>query len=531
MEKIINFDGVSHTYPDGAKPAIEDLTFDVRRGELLLLVGSSGCGKTTVCRCMNGLVPHFTGGIFSGRVTVDGMDTLEHPTSMISRKAGVLFQDPESQFIMNSVENEVVFGMENLKFRKEAMRENLESVTESLGIGHLRRRAVNTLSGGEKQKVILASLLSMRPKVLVLDEPTSQLDPKSAADLLSYIMRIREEYNLTIVLAEHRLERVIEHADRILDLDRKAIGTLNEMIPELKYRPPATELISRLTRGTKTSVSLEGARSLLGKMRLKFDPVARGSTKKGSSVIEVDGLSYSYNGVEALSDVNLRVSEGEFVAVMGYNGSGKTTLAKNLMGLLKPLKGSVIVCGKDTLKYDIDVIARHIGFVTQNPNDYLFSDTVLEELKFTLRNFNLDYDPEEILERVGISHLSGHYPRDLSGGERQRVALASVLVAKPDVILLDEPTRGVDHASKMGLMELLKNLRDEGHTVIVLTHDVETIAGYADRVIILEGGSVAADGPPHEVLTSSRDFRTQVSELFPGKGLLTVEDAMSSIRQ
>lgn len=453
MKPLIEFRDVSYWYPDQSRPALEELNLEVKEGEFLLVTGSSGSGKTTLLQCINGLVPRYSGGRMKGRVMVDGKPTLEYKIPELASKVGRVFQDPENQFIMNSVANELVFGLENLQYTREQINERVNEIVEELGLQKFLDRETSELSGGEKQKIILASILAMKPQVLVLDEPTSQLDEKNTKQILDLIVDLHQQ-GKTIVLVEHHLNKILDHVDRVFDIGKKEFIQPSEL------------------KAMKTRKKAEGK-------------------GKNNPVITVSNLTYSYGNGNVLDYLDLEIGRGEVTALVGSNGSGKSTLLKLFNGLLKPAEGLVEVNGIDTRESSVEELSRTVGYLPQNPNDYLFSETVFGEVTFTLKNFGLELSEERIdslLDSLGILHLKHCFPRDLSGGERQRVALASVLAYNPDILLLDEPTLGIDEESRGRIRAVLEDLRVKGKTIVLATHDRDLVDGLADRVIELGDG-------------------------------------------
>ncbi|MEM3737315.1 MAG: energy-coupling factor transporter ATPase [Candidatus Bathyarchaeia archaeon] len=551
---MIKFKDFTFFYSDEENPALVDINLQVSDGEFLLLTGPSGSGKSSLCRCLNGLIPHFYGGRVKGYVEVQGLNTLKHSTREIAEKVGMVFQDPENQLVTTDVEREIAFGLENLNLPSEAIAKRVEEALDAVGISHLRNRPLQDLSGGEKQKVALASVLALHPEVLVLDEPTSQLDPKSAEELLSVVSRMNDELGITVILVEHRLDRVIHQVDRLLVMSEGKIvmdGSPKEILSNDCLErlgvgvPPIVKLTRRLRgRGFKVAnvpLTVKDARAVLDDVFRSVSTTALpdDGVDRGELVIEAKNLRYVYpNGVEALRGIDLKIYCGEFIAVTGRNGSGKTTLLKMLNGLLKPTSGRITVCGLDTKTATVAELARRVGYVFQNPSDHLIGETVEEDLRISLESMNLqaDYVDKEINHTLSKFNLSTHrhgYPPYLSGGERQRVALASVIIRRPKVLALDEPTRGMDFKLKTELMNLLKDYRREGNTVILVTHDIETIAEYCDRVILLSDGRVVADGPKRDVLSEALLFSPQINRLVKAyekygipKGILTVDDVM-----
>ncbi len=548
---MIKFDRVTYRYPGAQAPVLRELSLDVEEGEFLLVMGPSGSGKSTLLRCLNGLVPHFYGGAINGRVRVAGRDPVALGPRGMADAVGFVFQDPEAQFIVDKVEDEIAFSLENAAIDPLLMRKRVEEVLDQLGIAHLRHRSVNTLSGGERQRVAIAAVMTLQPRVLVLDEPTSQLDPQAAEEVLDALVKLNHDLGLTVVLSEHRLERVIQHIDRILYLPGEGtgvegrdgqpviVGDPRTVLGQVSLTPPLVTLAKALG-WSPLPLTIKEGRQFVKQYVANQHSVANATVPgtmeekvRRAPAISVEGLSFSYNGHRALSDVSLEVGQGEFVALMGRNGAGKTTLLMHLVGLLKPNQGRVRIASShssamlDTRQAAIDEIIRVVGYVPQNPNALLFSDTVREEIAFTRLNHGLPpVDDTALLEHLGLAAHAGHYPRDLSVGERQRVAVAAILAAEPQILLLDEPTRGLDYQQKEALVAFLEAEKSQGRTIIMSTHDVELAARCADRVVLLGDGHVVVDGPARRVMSESLVFSSQINKLFRDPALLTVEDVL-----
>ncbi len=540
---MIVFDHVSYTYPGASRPALDDVTLNLPAGEFTLIVGPSGAGKSTLLRCTNGLVPHFSGGTLQGKIEVNGLDPVRATPQVLSRHVGFVFQDPEAQFIMDRVEDEIAFTLENAAIPAAEMRLRVEEVLDLLDLAPLRERTLETLSGGERQRVAIATALAFRPQLLVLDEPTSQLDPKSAEDVLQALVRLNADLGLTILLAEHRLERVLPYIDQLVyvagDGSKILAGTPREILPQIDLSPPLVSLGRALNWEPLPLTIKEGRalsrRWLQGKTVVPKQTLA--PLRSGEPYLEANRLEVEYDGQPAVRSLDLQVWSGEIMALMGRNGAGKTTLLKTLVGLVQPRRGQVKISGQDTNGWDVARVCRQIGYLPQDPNALLFAETVLEELMITLRNHgllsspngapaNLSIAPETLLARLGLDQKADAYPRDLSVGERQRVALAAITVTRPGALLLDEPTRGLDYLAKEGLVQLLQGWRDQGLAIMLVTHDVELVAAVADRVVLMSQGEIIADGQPAEVLSSSPLFAPQIARLFPGTGWLTVADVL-----
>jgi len=553
---MIEFDRVIYRYPGAQAPILGGLSLDVEEGEFLLVMGPSGSGKSTLLRCLNGLVPHFYGGTINGRIRVAGRDPVALGPRGMADAVGFVFQDPEAQFVVDKVEDEIAFALENAAMDPLLMRKRVEEALDQLGIAHLRRRSVNTLSGGERQRVAIAAVMTLQPRILVLDEPTSQLDPQAAEEVLDALVKLNHDLGLTVVLSEHRLERVIQHVDRVLYLPGEGqppiVGDPRTVLGQVSLTPPLITLAKALG-WSPLPLTIKEGREFVKQYGTNRQVRSIASTQTGepanrqttstkvtgtreeankAPAISVEGVSFSYNGHRALSDVSLEVGRGEFVAVMGRNGAGKTTLLMHLVGLLKPNQGRVRISGADSVALDtrqapIDEIIRVVGYVPQNPNALLFSDTVREEIAFTRRNHGLPpIDDNALLEHLGLAAHASRYPRDLSVGERQRVAVAAILAAEPQILLLDEPTRGLDYQQKEALVAFLEAEKARGRTIIMSTHDVELAARCADRVVLLGDGQVVVDGPARQVMSESLVFSSQINKLFRDPALLTVDDVL-----
>jgi energy-coupling factor transport system ATP-binding protein len=471
---------------------------------------------------------------------------------------GIVFQDPEKQLVMTTVEAELAFGLENLGLPPKEMFPRVAGVMSFLYLTPLKDKFTGNLSGGEKQKVALAAVLAMQPRVLILDEPTSQLDPVAAGKFFDLIERLNREMGHTVILIEQRLERCFHLADRLALMEQGEIRRVGppdevarwEVKQSFPFIPPVAKFFASLDTPFIPLTVKDGRKELKS---LFSRPPASGNDRIGPSCapavmtwktqpyrqpcrekVEVQDVWFTYrNGTEALKGVNLRIAEGEFVAVLGENAAGKSTLLKLMVGLLKPGRGRVALLGTDTRSVSPAAFARRIGYLSQNPNDYLFQDTVEGELRFTLSNLGLEDNGaiDTLLEKLELTTHRDANPRDLSSGERQRAALASVLAAQPEFVVLDEPTRGIDCRLKEMLGEFLRALSKEGVGVVVATHDVEFTAEYAGRVITMFDGRIVSNGPRAEILSNSLFYAPQMARLFRGfaDDVLTVREGMARI--
>lgn len=537
---MIELHDVTYRYPDNEQTALRDLSLTIMPEEFVLVMGPSGSGKSSLLRCLNGLVPHFHGGTFQGQVRVFERDPIAVGPSGMSDLVGFVFQDPEAQFVTERVEDELAFAMENHNLPLTTMRRRIEEILDQLSIAHLRQRRIDTLSGGERQRVAIGSTLTLQPSVLVLDEPTSQLDPQAAEEVLTTLQKLNEDLGLTVIISEHRLERVAQYADRICYLPGAGLpammGLPDEVLSQADLVPPLVRL-GRTLGWQPLPLTIKAGRPFAAKLKSQLaevpqrgKPIFQPTQPVTPLAISVQKVWHRYDQTEALSRVSLQVQPGEFVALMGRNGSGKSTLLKTIVGLLKPSQGQVSILGQPVQDRPLTELTKQIGFVPQNPGRLLFKDTVTEELAFTRHAHGLVEDESaSLLAQLSIDHLAQAYPRDLSVGERQRVALAAILVAQPKILLLDEPTRGLDYANKTQLLQVLKGLQMQGVTILMATHDVELVARCADRVVLMGAGEVVVDGPVREVLTESLVFAPQINKLLRDPRFMTVEDVLAGM--
>jgi len=544
---MIEFDQVGVRYDTGAPtaPVLGNVTLHIDEGELCLVVGSTGSGKSTLLGAINGLVPHFTGGTLAGRVLVDGRDTARFPPRELADVVGLVGQDPLAGFVTDTVEEELAYTMEQLAIDPAAMRARCEETLDLLGIADLRRRALRTLSGGQQQRVAIGAALTAHPRVLVLDEPTSALDPTSAEDVLAAITRLVHDLGITVVLAEHRLERVLPYADKIVYLPGDGTATAGvpaDVMRTASVSPPVVEL-GRLAGWDPLPLSVRDARRRAPELRDRLPgtpPVdARGVTPaaggpKAGPVLTASAIVVRYGPLVAVRGVDLALEPGEITALMGRNGSGKSSLLWAIQGSGRRDNGAVSAGpdGADPARLSPAAARRLVGLVPQTPADLLYLDTVKAELAQADLDAGRRSRPGSasgILESIAPGIPPGAHPRDLSIGQQLALVLAIQLAAAPAVIGLDEPTRGLDYQAKAALTGALSKLAADGHAIVVATHDVEFATRTCDRVVVMAEGEIVTDGPAASVLTASPTFAPQIAKILAPLPYLTVTQLAAAL--
>ena len=536
VEPMITFDGVSFGYP-GGDAVLRDATFTINAGELALVVGPTGSGKTTILRAVNGLVPHFTGGTLHGRVSVAGRDTRDVPPRELADVVGIVAQDPMSAFVTDIVEDELAYAMECLGIAPDVMRRRVEETLDLLGLASERDRPIISLSAGQRQRVAIGAALTAHPRVLVLDEPTSALDPSAAEEVLAALHRLVHDLGITVLLAEHRLERVIQYADRVIIVPGRgeaiSIGETTAMMAEAPVVPPVVEL-GRLAGWQPLPLTVREARRAAEPLRRLLTghaPVIRAVSDAGRPRATVRDLQVRYGHHVAVQGASLDLHDGEIVALMGRNGAGKSSLLATLVGLdaVPTLgisrSGMVSVGGQDPARLPPKERVRVVGLVPAEPGDLLQAATIAAECRAADRDSQVEPGTTRaVLALLAPDVDDAMHPRDLSEGQRLELALAIVLAARPAVLLLDEPTRGLDYPTKSRLGHVLRDLADDGHAVVLATHDVELAAEFADRVVVMAQGEIVTDGPANEVLVASPMFAPQVAKVLAPLPWLTVRD-------
>ncbi len=538
-EKAVEVRGFSFWYRGGESPALSSLDLEVERGRFVVIMGASGAGKSTLANSLNGLIPHFIRGRYEGSVTVGGLPARDTPVSRMAREIGLVFQDFEAQLFSTNATLEIAFGPENFGVPRPEIAERVGAVLRTVNLEGFEGRHPATLSGGQKQRLAIGSVLAARPSVLCMDEPTTDLDPMGKIEVFTIARALREQGDLTLLIIEHETEEAL-HAERLIlmkggriladgapaDLLRNA-----PLVAEAGIRPlqvpqyfaalnacPREELPLLPDEGAELfrslGLSLDDAR-----YRELLDRDAERERGYGETVIEVEDLTHVYpNGAAAVNGVSLNIREREFVAVLGHNGSGKTTLVKHFNGLLLPSGGRARIRGKDTAKHSVFEIGKEVGYVFQNPDHQIFADNVFDEVAFSPRIRGCPAEEvalrvAEALDAVGLQGYEKKDPFTLGKGERQRVAVASVLSARPGVIILDEPTTGLDYAEQRRMMDLIRKLNEAGQTIVMITHTLWVVAEYAHRIVTMKDGRVTMDGPARRVLACEEELAA--SQLRP----------------
>ncbi|MCI0554207.1 MAG: energy-coupling factor ABC transporter ATP-binding protein [Anaerolineae bacterium] len=513
-------ENLSFRYRDRQELAIHDISFQASPGEILLIAGASGCGKTTLIRCINGLVPRSYKGEMTGGVTILGEETKDWKLSQISQKIGTVLQDPERQILGTNVLNEVAFGLENLGIPREEIRQRVNEALKFLKIHQLSERETFTLSGGEKQKVALAGVLAMRPSILLLDEPLASLDPASAQDSLDTVRKLADE-GMTVLIIEHRVEDVLRiNPERVMFMSEgeiRYLGNLSGLSQVVDYREvklPAKQILERARQDQPQAeiTILPGAASSSDARSEAF------GLNDSKAIVKFEDVAFGYEAdVEVLHGLNLEIKRGDVIAVLGPNAAGKTTFVKHAIGLLKPKRGRVLVNGRDTKEASVAEIAGTLGYVFQSPSHMLFAPTVSEELSFGPHNLKhpqeqIETEVKEALRIVNLSDKEQDPPLALSFGQQKRVSIAAILAMQSRILVMDEPTAGQDYQNYMNFMDSILQLPGF-EAILFITHDVDLAVIYANRVLIVNDGRLIADGRPQDVL---RDFdRLKANRLVP----------------
>ena len=517
---IVSFEDLSYQYPKSGDFALVDINMEIKRGEFFGLIGPTGAGKSTLCKALNGIVPQYYGGRFFGRLVVAGMDTLDHPISELARHVGQVFEDPETQLITTSVENEIAFMLENLKVPRAEILQKIPQVLAMVRLQGMEKKHPGELSGGQKQRLAIATALAAQPDLLVLDEPTSQLDPVGAEEVFSTVHRLNKEKGMTILMASQSAEELAQYADRIGLISQGKLIKVGmpgdiyaqvDLLQKQGLRPPqvAETFYSLRSKGLpikRIPVRLDEGMDALTKLVTQTgvvisppDQFSQPTRPAGVPLIRIRDLVYCYpDGTEALKGVSLDIHPGEYVLIAGQNGAGKTTLVKHFLNLLQPTSGKVQIAGVDIAQLSISDLAVKIGYVAQNPDAQIFNQTVWEEVAFALKHLN--YPEDEItrlvdtqLDAMGLDEKRDLHPLALPKGDRARIVMAAILAMEPEMVIFDEPTTGQDYRGAKAILDISKSLHQQGKTVVVVTHHLYLMPGYAERVIVMGKGTILLD--------------------------------------
>lgn len=520
MTPLAILEKVSYCYPNTTEFALKDIDLTIYKGEFLGIIGETGAGKTTLSLILNGIVPQFYGGRFFGVATVAEMDTLDTPVNQLSRRVGMVFEDPEVQLTATSVENEIAFALENLCVPREEIIARIPPVLEAVRLKGYEKKAPDELSGGQKQRLAIAAALALQPDLLILDEPTSQLDPIGTMEVFSTIQELNRDLGVTIVILSHSAEEMATYADRIALLSKGELitvgtpqavyGNLNSLSQHSLRPPEVTAAFGKIQSFSDSlPVTLEEGKKALNtlltaKKPLSWQKLDKSPQYEDEPILSVKNLDHTYpNGTQALSNISLDIHAGEYVLLIGQNGAGKSTLVKHFLNLLQPTKGTVLVRQRPTHTLSVGELARFIGYVAQNPDNQIFNSTVLKEVAFALRylNYSADLIDKRVTQSLQGMRLWEHreaHPLSLPKGERARIIIAAILAMNPDIIILDEPTTGQDFMGSRAILEISRQLHKMGKTVIVITHHLYLMPDYAERVIVMGKGSILLDAPIRE---------------------------------
>ncbi len=523
---MIELQHVSVTYPDAAQPVLDDVSLHIPEGDLALVAGPTGCGKSTLLGCLTNLVPRFTGGRRTGKVLLDGTDITATAPRELADRIGYVGQNPLAGFVTDTVESELAFGMEQLGIDPNRMRVRVEEVLDLLGITELRRRALRTLSGGQQQRVAIAAVLAARPRVLVLDEPTSALDPVAAEDVVSLLSRLVHDLGLTVVMAEHRMERVVEFCDSVVLVSGHAVlsGAPQEILAVSPVVPPLVDL-GRRSGWSPLPLTIRDGRRAAKAERVRWresPPVLPAPQEASGDGLVAEGIVVTYGSLVAVRGATLTAHAGHVTALVGRNGCGKSSLLWACHGAGTRKAGSVTVAGRP-------YASGNIALVPQTASDLLYLATVAEELELADADAGLPTgSTAAILDQLVQGIDRDQHPRDLSEGQKLALVLAIQLARSPEVVLLDEPTRGLDYAGKGALTRILRGQAEAGRTVVVATHDAEFIAATCDQVVVMAEGELVDSGPARDIITSSAMLATQCARVYAPVEVLTVAEVLAA---
>lgn len=535
---MIEIQELTFKYNGAKKNALEKISLEIEKGGFVGIIGESGAGKTTLCNCINGLIPHHYSGDFYGSVKVDGNDTFDIDAGKLALKVGSVFQDIESQITGYFVEDEILFGLENFGIPADQIESRISSSLETLGISELRHKEISSLSGGQKQKVVIAAILALEPDILVLDEPTGELDPASSVQIFEMLKKLNEEKGITVVVAEQKIMLLCEFVKKLIVLEHGTCVHYGEIRSTLTHQremeeagincPRVLTLTGKMVaeglapKGMKAEDRIclnaqeaaEFVRKVTGRKLMADENAETESaslsqpaenTADSNVVLEFSNVGFSYNETANVHDLNVKVHKGDFISIIGSNGAGKSTFSKLTNGLLKPSVGDVLVLGENTKKQKVSALAKHIGFLFQNPDRQICCSTVREEIAFSLRNNGIAEDEikirvEKTLNEFGFD--GDTEPFNMSRGQRQRLCLACLIALNPEILILDEPTTGLDYRECMEVMSRIRELNENGTTVIMVCHDMEVVLDFAKTIIVMNRGEILGQGETRAVLSN-----------------------------
>ncbi len=535
---MIEIQELTFKYNGAKKNALEKISLEIEKGGFVGIIGESGAGKTTLCNCINGLIPHHYTGDFYGSVKVDGTDTFEIAAGKLALKVGSVFQDIESQITGYFVEDEILFGLENFGIPADEIENRITSALETMGISELRHKEISSLSGGQKQKVVIAAILALEPDILVLDEPTGELDPASSVQIFEMLKKLNEEKGITIIVAEQKIMLLCEFVKKLIVLEHGTCVHYGEIRSTLTHQremeeagincPRVLTLTGKMVaeglapKGMKAEDRIclnaqeaaEFVRKVTGRKLMADENAVTESaslsqpaenTADSDVVLEFSNVGFSYNETANVHDLNVKVHKGDFISIIGSNGAGKSTFSKLTNGLLKPSVGDVLVLGENTKNQKVSALAKHIGFLFQNPDRQICCSTVREEIAFSLRNNGIAEDEiknrvEKTLNEFGFD--GDTEPFNMSRGQRQRLCLACLIALNPEILILDEPTTGLDYRECMEVMNRIRELNENGTTVIMVCHDMEVVLDFAKTIIVMNRGEILGQGETRAVLSN-----------------------------
>lgn len=529
MESIVKMKNVSYTYPNSDDRTLKQIDLEAPKSKFTVIMGKTGAGKTTSILCLNGIIPQLNEGELAGDIEVSGLDTSKYRIQTLAKYVGIVMQDTSTQVFGSTVEEDVAFGPRNYLVPREEIHRRIKESLHRVRLEGYEKRQTSQLSGGEKQRLAIAGILAMQPGIIVLDEPTSELDPMGREEIYTTINDLNKEKDTTIIAVEHSSQEVCEKAERLIVInggktvwagDPKEFFRDEKLVCDNGIKPlPVSRIGWQLySKGLidKSDIPLNVEQayqmicSLLKDKKIDYTPVGTAGVQDvPGDLIEIKNLSHVYeNGKKALNDINLTIKRGEFVAIIGQNGAGKTTLAKHLNQILKPTTGSVVIDGVDIKSKNPIELTKVIGYVFQDPDNQIFSNTVYKELEFGLKNINLDEEErkrriDQALSLTGLIGKEEEHPFSLGKGERQMIAVASILAMQPEILVIDEPTTGQDWAGINRMMSLVDTLNKNGTTIVMITHDMDIVAKYATRTVAMKAGSVVLDGDTRDVFANT----------------------------